>query len=99
MDKQRRFTRKTKTKGTMKTPKYNFTLPSLSKPIHIETLQFCREMANRFREVERHNHNKGLFGTGFLANNSFSKEAGSVAMAYKTIAEHIEKEIRIRGEI
>lgn len=84
------------TKKVNKT-KYDFVLPSMRDPIHIETLQFCNKMAQQFRRVERHHADSGLFGTGLLADNGFSKQAGQVAMAYETVAKHIEQEIKRRS--
>ena len=72
---------------------------SWEKPIELEILSFCNHMATTFRRVEAHHHNEGLFGTGFLADNSFSKQAGHVAMAYETVAKHIKSEIKMREKI
>ena len=73
-----------------------WVLPSMRDPIHIETLKFCNHMARQFREVEAHHEDRGLFGTGLFADNRYSKDAGNVAMAYETIAKHIEAEIKRR---
>jgi hypothetical protein len=53
-------------------------------------------MARQFREVESHHEDRGWLGTGLFADNGVSKEAGNVAMAYETIAKHIENQIACR---
>lgn len=86
--------------GKIKSPstkKLDFVLPSMAEPIHIETLEYCKSMARNFRGVQSYNRDNGLFGTGFLGNNSLSNEAGAAAMAYETVANHIKQEIKRRG--
>lgn len=72
---------------------------SWEKPIEEETLKFCNTMASQFRRAEAHQHDDGLFGTGFLADNSYSRHCGDVAMVYETVAKHIKREIKIRKRV
>ena len=67
---------------------------SWEKPIEQSTLEFCNSMAEQFRKAENHHRE-----TGWFANNNYSEQLGVMAKAYETVAEYIEKEIKIRKSL
>jgi len=72
----------------------DFPKMSWEIPIEEEILNYCNHMARQFRKVEEHNRE-----TGWFANNSFSEKCGATAMAYETVAKHINEEINFRKSI
>lgn len=67
---------------------------SWERPIEDEIITFCENMARQFREAESRNKE-----TGWFANNSFSEQCGATAMAYETVAKHVEREVTLRQKI
>lgn len=76
--------------------KYVFELLKMSweKPIELEILTFCNQMARQMRSAESAHRE-----TGWFANNSISEQCGAMAKAYETVAKHVEGEIKFRESI
>ena len=68
-----------------------FPKMSWEKPIEQEILNYCQYMAQQMRQSEG-----GHKETGWFSNNSFSEKCGAAAMAYETVAEHVQHEIDLR---
>ena len=66
----------------------------MKEPIELEILSYCNNMAKKMRSAE-----SAHIETGWFANNSLSEGCGNMAKAYETVANHIEREIKLRNLI
>jgi len=73
-----------------------FVMPKMSweQPIEEEILNFTVSMATNMEAVA----NKPK-ETGWFANNRLQEDAGKMALAYRTVANHIKKEIEFRKKL
>lgn len=76
--------------------KFKFEMPKFSweKPIEEEILSYCSQMASKFEESSLNHRDNSWF-----ANNRLSEDCALMAKAYRTVENHVRKEIEMRKEL
>lgn len=71
-----------------------FPKMSWERPFEEELLTYLRHMASSMERASAHHKEYGWF-----SNNSFSDQLAAMGKAYRTVQEHVEKEVEMRASI